>query len=284
MKKILVPTDFSKTAAMATDVAFDIAKKSGASIVLLHVVEDIAPGSINVEGQVATKDMKFTDKLFTFKLIEKARNQLAKVVKDPKYSSVKVDGELRLGNPYHGMRTIIVEQKVDLIVMGTAGHSGLSEMLIGSNTEKVIRNSRCPVLTVQAKPATTDFKNIVYATAMSKDEEVFSRMVKRTQQIYNSTIHLVRINTPADFQRDHVVKAYMDKFAKTLGLKNYTLNIFNDLTIEEGIIRYADDINADMIAMATHGRSGFAHVIAGSVAEEVANHAKRPVLTFVVKR
>ncbi len=284
MKKILVPTDFSKTAAMATDVAFDIAKKSGASIVLLHVVEDIAPGSINVEGQVATKDMKFTDKLFTFKLIEKARNQLAKVVKDPKYSSVKVDGELRLGNPYHGMRTIILEQKVDLIVMGTAGHSGLSEMLIGSNTEKVIRNSRCPVLTVQAKPATTDFKNIVYATAMSKDEEVFSRMVKRTQQIYNSTIHLVRINTPADFQRDHVVKAYMDKFAKTLGLKNYTLNIFNDLTIEEGIIRYADDIDADMIAMATHGRSGFAHVIAGSVAEEVANHAKRPVLTFVVKR
>jgi len=75
----------------------------------------------------------------------------------------------------------------------------------------------------------------------------------------------------------------MDKFAKKLGLKNYTLNIFNDLTVEEGIIRYADEINADLIAMATHGRSGFAHVIAGSVAEEVASHAKRPVLTFVVK-
>jgi len=283
MKKILVPTDFSKTAAMATDVAFDIAKKSGASIVLLHVVEDIAPGSFNVEGQVATKDMKFADKLFSFKLIEKARNQLAKVVKDPKYAAVKVDGELRIGNPYHGMRTIIMEQKVDLIVMGTAGRSGLSEMLIGSNTEKVIRNSRSPVLTVQAKPTTTDFKNIVYATAMSNDEEIFSRMIKKTQQIYNSTVHLVRINTPADFQRDHIVKAYMDKFAKKLGLKNYTLNIFNDLTVEEGIIRYADEINADLIAMATHGRSGFAHVIAGSVAEEVASHAKRPVLTFVVK-
>ncbi|HQQ83865.1 MAG TPA: universal stress protein, partial [Cyclobacteriaceae bacterium] len=87
-----------------------------------------------------------------------------------------------------------------------------------------------------------------------------------------------------DFQRDYVVKEYMAKFAKSLGLKNYTLNIFNDLSIEEGVIRFADQIDADMIGMATHGRSGFAHVIAGSVAEEVASHAKRPVLTFVVKR
>ena len=117
---------------------------------------------------------------------------------------------------------------------------------------------------------------------MSKEEEVFSRIVKRTQQIYNSTIHLVRINTPADFQRDTVVKGYMEKFAKSLGLKNVTLNIFNDLTIEEGILRFADQINADMVAMATHGRSGLAHAIAGSVAEEVANASNRPVLTFSV--
>jgi len=66
-------------------------------------------------------------------------------------------------------------------------------------------------------------------------------------------------------------------------LKNYTINVYNDLTAEEGIIRFSDSVNADMIAMATHGRTGFAHVIAGSVAEEVLGQAKRPVLTFVVK-
>ena len=281
MKKILVPTDFSKTAATATDVAFDIAKRSGASIVLLHVIEEVTGGSFNVAGQVSYSNME--EKLFTLEMIKKAKAQMAKVVKDPKYAAVKVDGELRMGNPFHGMRTIIADQKVDLVVMGTAGRTAPSSMLIGSNTEKVIRNSHCPVLTVQAKPATSDFKNIAYATAMSKDEEVFSRIVKRTQQIYGSTVHLVRVNTPGDFQRDQVVKDYMDKFAKKVGLKNYTINVYNDLTIEEGIIRFADTIHADLIAMATHGRTGFAHVIAGSVAEDVANHSKRPVLTFVVK-
>ncbi|HRI79131.1 MAG TPA: universal stress protein [Cyclobacteriaceae bacterium] len=282
MKKILVPTDFSKNAVNATDVAFDIAKKSGASLTLLHVIEGPSgASSFNVEGQVSYSNM--SDKLFTLQMIKKAKAQLEKAVKDTRYASVKVEGELRMGNAFHGIRTIIAEHKVDLVVMGTTGRTGVDKLIIGSNAEKVIRTSHCPVLTLQDKPKVTDFKNIVYATAMSKDEEVFSRIVKRTQALYDSTIHLVRVNTPGDFQRDYIVKGYMEKFAKSLGLKKVTLNIFNDLTVEEGVIRFGDQINADLIAMATHGRSGFAHVIAGSVAEEVANQSKRPVLTFVVK-
>lgn len=223
------------------------------------------------------------ERLFMMKLIERARKQIAKLQNDPVFKDVNVKTELRVGSPFHGMRAIIEEQKVDLVVMGTTGTTGWAETIIGSNTEKVVRHARCPVLTVQKKPASLDFKNIVYATAMNKDEEVFSRIVKRAQEMYNSTIHLVRINTPGNFQRDTVVKKYMQDFAKRLQLKNYTINVFNDITEEEGIIYFADSINADMIAMATHGRTGFAHVLAGSIAEDVVNHSKRPVLTFVVK-
>jgi nucleotide-binding universal stress UspA family protein len=64
-------------------------------------------------------------------------------------------------------------------------------------------------------------------------------------------------------------------------LSNYTLSIFNDLSEEEGIIHFAEAVNADLIAMATHGRTGFAHVLVGSIAEDVVNHARKPVLTFV---
>jgi nucleotide-binding universal stress UspA family protein len=281
MKKILVPTDFSKTSIIALETAFDIAKKAGADIYLLHVVEEATPDSYLISGEWQ-KD-NWDDRLFTFKLLEKAKKQLEKLVQEPRFSAVKLVGELRLGNPFHGMNAIIAEQKVDLVVMGTRGQTNLESMVIGTNTERIVRHSRCPILTVHKKPASTDFKNIVYATAMSKDEEVFSRIVKRTQQIYNSTIHLVRINTPGDFQRDRIVKDYMNKFAKSLQLKNFTINVYNDLNEEEGILYFADSIDADMIAMATHGRTGFAHVLAGSIAEDVVNKAKRPVLTFVVK-
>jgi nucleotide-binding universal stress UspA family protein len=282
MKKILVPTDFSKTSITALEAAFEIAKKAGATIYVLHVVEEATPDSYRITGEWRSDNWE--DRLFTFKLLERAKSQLEKVVKDPRFDAVKIVGELRLGNPFHGMNAIIVEQKVDLVVMGTRGQTNLETMVIGTNTERIVRHSRCPILTVHKKPTSTDFKNIVYATAMSKDEEVFSRIVKRTQQLYNSTIHLVRVNTPGDFQRDKVVKDYMNKFAKSLQLKNFTINVYNDLNEEEGILYFADSIDADLIAMATHGRTGFAHVLAGSIAEDVVSKARRPVLTFVVKR
>ena len=283
MKKILVPTDFSKPAMIAAEVAADIAKKGNAELTLLHVVEEAVGNSLNVEGQVAA-DGRWEERLFTMKLIEKAKKQLTKLVEDPKFEGIRVKQELRIGSPYHGMNTIITERKVDLVVMGTAGHSELEQMIIGSNTEKIVRRSHCPVLTVHAKPASKEFKSIVYATSMEKDEEVFSRIVRATQKLYDATIHLVRINTPGNFQRDVVVKKYMQDFAKKLQLKNFTLNVFNDVSEEEGIIYFADSINADLVAMATHGRTGFAHVLAGSIAEDVVSHSKRPVLTFVTQR
>lgn len=283
MKKILVPTDFSKPAQIAVDVAADIAKKSNAELVLLHVVEEATGDSLTIDGEVST-GTDWEDRIFTMRLIERGKKQLAKMVEDAKLTGVKVRQELRLGTPFHGMRTIITDQKVDLVVMGTAGKTKLEEMIIGSNTEKVVRHANCPVLTVHKKPAKSDFKNIVYATSMSKDEEVFSRVIRKTQQLYDATVHLVRINTPGNFQRDTVVKKYMQDFAKKLQLKNFTINVFNDLTEEEGIVYFADSINADLIAMATHGRTGFAHVLAGSIAEDVVSHSKRPVLTFVTKQ
>lgn len=282
MKKILVPTDFSKNAQVSSEVAADIARRSGATLILLHVVEEVTGGSFNVAGKVS--DGNLEDRLFNIRMIDKARRQLEKAVQDPKFADIRVDGELRVGNPFHGMRTIVAEKKVDLVIMGKSGKTKIEEMLIGSNTERIIRMAKCPVLTVNKKPASTDFRNIVYASAMAEDELVFARIVKRAQQLYDSTIHLVTINTPATFVPDHIAKENMSKFAKRLVLKNYTINVYNDFNVEEGVIRFADTIDADMIAMATHGRTGFAHVIAGSVAEEVAGHAKRPVLTFVVKR
>jgi nucleotide-binding universal stress UspA family protein len=283
MKKILVPTDFTKTAQIAVDVAADIARKAGSELTLLHVVEEASGNSFNVEGE-ATYSGDSEEKFFTLKLIERARKQLARTLENPKLEGLKVRQELRVGSAFHGMTTIIAERKVDLVVMGTAGSSDLENVVIGSNTEKVVRTAHCPVLAVNKKPITTDFKNIVYATSMSEDEEVFSRVVKNAQKIYDATVHLVRINTPGNFQRDFVVKKYMLEFAKRMQLKNYTLNVFNDVTEEEGIAYFAESINADLITMATHGRTGFAHLLAGSIAEDVVKHAKRPVMTFVTKR
>lgn len=283
MKKILVPTDFSPAAQTATDVAASIALKENAQVVLLHVIELPSSNSFNVEGEILTLE-NWEEKIFSMKLIEGTKQKLGRLHQDLKAKGIQTSTELRLGSPFHGIRAFITQQEVDLVVMGTAGHSKLEEMIIGSNTEKVVRHAKCPVLTVHNHPVKKEFKSIVYATSLSADEEAFGKVVINTRDMYNGTVHLVRINTPLNFESDVKVKKDMEAFAKRIGLKNYTINSFNHHKEEEGIIHFANTIDADLIALSTHGRTGFAHVLAGSIAEDIANHSVIPVLTYVTKR
>ncbi|WP_165823806.1 universal stress protein [Pseudochryseolinea flava] len=126
-----------------------------------------------------------------------------------------------------------------------------------------------------------DYTNIVYASCLNQNERAFAQAVKNTQAMYNSKVHLVRINTPMNFQPDHDVRRIMQEFARKLGLKDFTMNIYNDRSEEEGIQHFASSINADLIAMATLGRTGFAQFLVGSIAEDVVNHLSRHVLRYV---
>lgn len=280
MKKILVPTDFSQPSAWAVEAATVIAKRMGAEIILLHVIEQPGSESFNVEGQVDAS-VGWEDRLFTMKLIEKSKQDLITVAAIAE--GVTVHTKLRLGNPFHGIREVINEIKPYLVVMGTSGHSKMEEILVGSNTKKVVRYSGAPVLSIHEKPGTSDISTIVYATSMNEREEDFAACVSNIQALFNAKVHVVRINTPTNFQPDHVVKMVMEEFAERIGLKNYTLNVFNDYSEAEGIIHFASSIKADLIAMATHGRTGVSHVLFGSLAEDIVGQSSKPVLTLVTK-
>jgi nucleotide-binding universal stress UspA family protein len=103
--------------------------------------------------------------------------------------------------------------------------------------------------------------------------------IKTLQEALGAQLHLVKINTPTDFSVDHATKQTMEQFAKKYQLENYTINVYNDKAPEDGIISFAGEIKAQLIAMATHGRTGFSQLFNGSIAEGVVNHAKRPVWT-----
>src|SRR5579871_472125 len=103
MKKILVPVDYSKTSTIAFEVAYDIAKKDGAEIIALNVVEEATPDSYRITGEWHKDDWE--DRIFTFQVLKKSKTQLEKIVHDPKYDAVKITGELRVGNPFHGIST-----------------------------------------------------------------------------------------------------------------------------------------------------------------------------------
>jgi len=281
MKTILVPTDFSPAAVAASKFAVNLAKKFNSSIFLLHVMEAVDEGSFNIEGE-ATADTSWEDKLFNLKMIEKARTQLSETTKAITDAGVKVQSMLRVGNAYHGISAIITEQKADLVVIGTEGDSSNAAILIGTTTEKVVRRATCPVITVNRNLKVDSVKSIVWATSLKPEDLEIPPVLRELVNEEGVIVHIVRINTPGLFMTDVTAKERLTSTAEFLKFKNYTINIFNDNEEAAGIIHFAANINADMIALSTHGRQGLAQLLNASIAEDVINHTKRPVMTYVL--
>lgn len=281
MKTILVPTDFSPAANAATKVAITLAKQFKSTIILLHVLEGVDENSFNVEGETAASS-SWEDRLFNMKMIEKGRKLLNQATNAVIETGVNAKSILRLGNAYHGMQSIITDQDVDLVVMGTEGSNGLQEMIVGSNTEKVVRRSAVPVISVNKQSSIGSLKSIVWATSLKEEDLNIPVVLKKLMDREETVVHLVRVNTPGLFFPDAIVKTKLAAFAQKMKLGKFTINVVNDYNEEEGIIRFASGINADLIALSTHGRRGLSHLLNGSIAEDVVNHSKRPVMTYVI--
>jgi universal stress protein A len=143
IKKILCPTDFSPCAEAAFDQAAALAKLLTAEIVLLHVVPE-------VQDYFLTPDMVPIVQPVTAAARNWATDQLDKARR--RASGVPVTSELRMGPMLDSILASAVANKVDLIVVGTHGRTGLKHALLGSVAERIVRHSVVPVLTVR-KPA-----------------------------------------------------------------------------------------------------------------------------------
>lgn len=282
MKNILVPTDFSEEAKNALEVAVEIVKLSLGKIMLLHVVDIPAPTSqVNLVGDYITT---IPDNLYLEQITENAKARVREIVTNPAFEGINLSERIVLGNIYSSIELETEENQIDLIVMGSKGTSGLGEFLIGSNTEKVVRRVKCPVLTIKRKASVFAIKDIVFATNLADDQGLVLNQVKMFQKLFGSTIHLLKVNTPDSFEETKSINKRMHDFVQRYQLENYTLNTYNSKVTEDGIISFAEEINANLIAMGTHGRSGIAHLISGSIAEDVVNHATRMVLTVKMNK
>ncbi|TDI69857.1 MAG: universal stress protein [Bacteroidetes bacterium] len=281
MKTILVPTDFSKEAGYALDAAIDLAARAGAQVILLHVVEGFVPGSFATQGG-GPDDI--SEELFMRKLLEKGKNDLSKLVANRKLENINIISNVRVGNPFHHIARDILDNEADLVVMGSKGASGYEDVLIGSNTERVVRYSKCPVITIKNPVDFSHVTDIVFAADFIESEDNVAVELKTMQNLLGAKLHLVKVDTPGNFENSRTIKKRIHAFVQKHSLENYTLEIYNESTEEDGIIYFAEDIDADMIALATHGRTGLKHLLSGSIAEDVVNHAQRPVWTCGVNK
>ncbi|MCP4883484.1 MAG: universal stress protein [Flavobacteriales bacterium] len=276
MKRILVPIDFSKEAESAARVAASIARKTGSEIFLVHMLElpvnTIDPAEMNTissEPQI----------IYFMKL---AHEKFEKFKKLPFLKGLTVIETIQFQHAFSGIINESEKNKIDLIVMGSQGASGLQEMFIGSNTEKVVRRSKVPVLVIKKGEEDFEVNDIIFASDFNNESKSTFQRVINFANLFDAKLHLLYINTIHNFNTTKNIESRIDDFLKDFDFSNYTKNIYNDISIEKGILSYARDMDADLIALNTHGRSGLSQLFNGSIGQELANHALRPVVTFKI--
>ncbi|WP_299062776.1 universal stress protein [uncultured Polaribacter sp.] len=275
MKKILVPIDFSKTSEYASKAAAVVAKKTKATVYLIHLIE-LPKGVIDM---AASSRFSIPESMLYLRKIRKKILHFKNTIFS---DDIHVEYFIKLNNPFEGIQKYADKIDADLIIMGSKGHSELEEMIIGSNTEKVVRNITRPVIIVKKDCKKLKLKNVIFASNFKEENKaVFAKFVNFAS-IFNSKIHLLNINTPSNFQATAKAKQKIKDFIKDFDLQKYKINVFSDASVEKGILNFSDEIKADLIALSTHGRSGLAHLFTGSVTKNLSKNALKPMMTIKV--
>ena len=274
MKKILVPTDFSEQAENALKVAVQLAKKYGSEIYLLHMLE--LPVQ---EMDVMNTPSALPDAMFFMKL---AQQRFEAVLAKDYLKGIKVHDIVKNFPSFSGIIDTCHEHDVNLIVMGSYGASGFKEMFVGSNAEKVVRTSTVPVLVIKNNHSEFSVDRFVFASDFKKDNKETYRQATEFAKSFDAKMYLLLVNTAEYFISTSEANKRVHEFIKDYDFKNYTVHIYNDESVEQGILNFAKEVDADLIGISTHGRQGISHFFNGSIGEDVVNHAKRPVITFKI--
>jgi nucleotide-binding universal stress UspA family protein len=144
LKQIVIPTDFSEPSEVALRYAKALAENFGASLHVLHVLDESNLAWVASEGFTPPLGLDVRGEAE-----KNARERLQQVMSDTERAKYRAVLAFRVGSPFVEIVRYAKEENLDLIVMGTHGRGFLAHMLLGSVAERVVRKAPCPVLTVR---------------------------------------------------------------------------------------------------------------------------------------
>lgn len=286
---VMIATDFSDTAAAATAWGTEIATAHDGRVLLVHALHAQGPMS---DYLPVTADLGE-------ELRNAARERLDSEAASLRERGVEVDVQLEIGLPSESILRVAEETSPDLLVVGTRGLSGFRHLLLGSTAERVVQRAPCPVLTVhpEDRDEHRPIRSILVPTDFSEDarraattgQRLLSHLEEGAELTLLHAYHLPveytaygTIPTGLSFREDVITMAEQQLAETAAELEREGLTV--NTAAREGyppevIVSVAEEIDADLVVMGTHGRTGLQHLLLGSNAERVVQHAPCPVLT-----
>lgn len=276
MKNILVPTDFSENCNKAAKLGIKMAKLFKAEIHFFHLLKTPVDW-VKLDKQ---KEKRYPE---TLKKIGEAKASLRALEKKAEKENLTCQTFLQFDVDQENILKHSGHYDHDFIITGSSGTKGIVRELLGSNVERLVRKSEVPVIVVKEDDVRFPFKDIVFVSDFLEDVSHAFEEVLSIAEKCDAKIHLLRINTESD--RNSIalgldpIRKFLEGFPE---LKNFSMNVYNEMTVETGINTYLNHNKGDLIAMCTHGSTGFLSLFSKSIAEGVTNHSSLPVMTIKI--
>lgn len=268
IKNILAPTDFSLNAKHAVLYAAELASKAQSKLILLnayHLLQGPHDYPKAIEHIPTDEDIK--------------KRSLQKLLSLKKYVSnsfpkLKIEIRAEHGMPVETILYVAKEMKVGLIVMGTLGMSGVSSILFGRNTLRMIRSAYSPVLAVPKKSKFSQVKKILYASDLSEGETRVMKELIDFASIWNAHVKIVYVSRPKhDAMSDRLIEV-----SRKTKYRKVSIEAIENESVVNGIEQLVKKEKIDMLALAHRPRTFFEDLFHVSVTKQLSLNLKLPLL------
>ncbi|MEI4263853.1 universal stress protein [Roseovarius sp. D0-M9] len=281
MKKILVATDFSERSDRALRRATLLARQLKASLAVVHVIDDDQPRRIvDAEQKQASTLLR----------------QLAETLRD--VDGLDCETQVILASPFAGIVKAVVALNPDLLVLGPHRRQVLKDVFIGTTAERTIRSVACPVLMVNAPPVGS-YKHVLQTTDLTDGSRDALRRfpglklgdTAKSSLLYVFDAPALRLafghSIPSDDQKHYLEDEQrhaardLSRFVSSVGLEGTRQVVrYEEAAAQHEILKAAKTEKADLVVLSTHGKTGVAKLLLGSVTEHVLKSATIDVLAI----
>lgn len=296
--RILAPTDFSSAAEVACGLAARLAMRAEAGLVVFHALSGVEM------AQKMGPKLERTQVSVLNDVRERLQEWFEAVVPAELRRFLEVEFNVKVGEPTPAIAGAVKRSGIDLIVMATEGRSGLAHLLMGSVASAVLRTVSVPVLALRAwqadRPLAT-VRRVLWATDLSATSEGAWPYALKLADLFAAELVLLHVVRPVELAGvadspvpppAHWLERYLEPLERELERRQQEVEALGLRARRkvlmgvpaEVIVEEAATEQADLIVMGTHGRTGLAHVLVGSVAQAVVRKAPCPVLAVRVRR
>lgn len=258
--RILIPCDYSEACRQALDACATFDWKMPVEVLILTVQDPMQRGSY---GENA--DKLLTEWLTAFP------------------AGIPIRRLNEKGRFVNAVLKVLTTKGIDLVIAGTRGSRGWDGVFVGSHVEKIVRVSPVPVLAIQPRQHLAESRDIVVPIDLGQEPGELSKCLTAIRKLFGGRFHFLYVETN-QAGNELTAMELLAEYGRKLGAGNYENAVVTAGEVAEGILKYAAQVGAGMIAIGTMGNPDPSQMFRPSVAADVVNHARIPVFACPLRQ